>query len=80
MLRRTAVRCITQVNRFPLRKMSDEVSKAQAAASSSADPTVTFFDKIVSKEIPANIIYEDDLSMAFRDIGPQGEFQSTVGF
>jgi histidine triad (HIT) family protein len=32
----------------------------------------TFFDKIVSKQIPANIIYEDDLCLAFRDIAPQG--------
>jgi hypothetical protein len=28
--------------------------------------------KIVSKEIPANIIHEDDLCLAFRDISPQG--------
>lgn len=33
---------------------------------------LTFFDKLVSKEIPADIIYEDDLCMAFRDISPQG--------
>jgi len=32
----------------------------------------TIFDKIVSKEIPAKIIYEDDLCLAFRDIHPQG--------
>lgn len=32
----------------------------------------TFFDKLVSKDIPADIIYEDDLCMAFRDINPQG--------
>ena len=29
----------------------------------------TIFDKIVRKEIPANIIYEDDKCMAFHDIG-----------
>lgn len=32
-----------------------------------ADPP-TIFDKIVAKEIPANIIYEDDQALAFRDI------------
>lgn len=31
----------------------------------------TIFDRIVAKEIPANIIYEDDLCMAFRDVNPQ---------
>jgi histidine triad (HIT) family protein len=31
---------------------------------------VTIFDKIVAKEIPANIIYEDDICMAFRDVAP----------
>lgn len=31
----------------------------------------TIFTKIINKEIPADIIYEDDLSLAFRDINPQ---------
>jgi histidine triad (HIT) family protein len=31
----------------------------------------TIFDKIIKKEIPANIIYEDDQCLAFRDISPQ---------
>jgi hypothetical protein len=31
----------------------------------------TLFDKIVSKQIPATIIYEDDQALAFRDINPQ---------
>jgi histidine triad (HIT) family protein len=31
----------------------------------------TIFDKIVSKAIPATIIYEDDTALAFRDINPQ---------
>ena len=31
----------------------------------------TIFDKIVVKQIPANIIYEDDQALAFRDISPQ---------
>lgn len=57
-----------------IRKMS-EVDAAQIAAST--DPAInpfapTFFDKIVNKEIPAKIIYEDDVCLAFRDINPQG--------
>ncbi len=33
--------------------------------------TDTIFTKIVRREIPADIIYEDDLVLAFRDIAPQ---------
>jgi len=31
----------------------------------------TIFSKIIRKEIPADIVYEDDLALAFRDIAPQ---------
>jgi histidine triad (HIT) family protein len=31
----------------------------------------TIFSKIIRKEIPANIVYEDDLTIAFTDINPQ---------
>lgn len=31
----------------------------------------TIFDKIINREIPADIVYEDDMSLAFRDINPQ---------
>ncbi|CAA9304839.1 Histidine triad nucleotide-binding protein 1 (HINT1) [uncultured Coleofasciculus sp.] len=31
----------------------------------------TIFSKIIRKEIPADIVYEDDLTLAFRDITPQ---------
>jgi len=31
----------------------------------------TLFEKIIAREIPANIVYEDDLVLAFRDISPQ---------
>jgi histidine triad (HIT) family protein len=31
----------------------------------------TIFDKIINKEIPATIIYEDELALAFNDINPQ---------
>lgn len=30
----------------------------------------TIFDRIIAKEIPANIVYEDDRALAFRDINP----------
>jgi histidine triad (HIT) family protein len=31
----------------------------------------TIFSKIIAKEIPAAIVYEDDLVLAFKDISPQ---------
>jgi histidine triad (HIT) family protein len=31
----------------------------------------TIFSKIIRREIPADIVYEDDLCLAFRDITPQ---------
>ena len=31
----------------------------------------TLFTKIINKEIPADIVYEDDKCMAFKDINPQ---------
>jgi histidine triad (HIT) family protein len=31
----------------------------------------TIFKKILDKEIPADIVYEDDRCLAFRDINPQ---------
>ncbi len=31
----------------------------------------TIFTKIIRREIPASIIFEDDLCVAFRDIAPQ---------
>jgi histidine triad (HIT) family protein len=31
----------------------------------------TIFSKIIRREIPADIVYEDDLILAFRDIQPQ---------
>ncbi len=31
----------------------------------------TIFSKIIRREIPAEIVYEDDLALAFRDVHPQ---------
>jgi histidine triad (HIT) family protein len=31
----------------------------------------TIFSKIINREIPADIVYEDDLCLAFRDVNPQ---------
>lgn len=31
----------------------------------------TIFKRIIDREIPADVIYEDDLCLAFRDVSPQ---------
>ncbi|NEO55621.1 MAG: histidine triad nucleotide-binding protein [Okeania sp. SIO3B5] len=31
----------------------------------------TLFSKIIRREIPADIVYEDDMALAFKDINPQ---------
>lgn len=31
----------------------------------------TIFSKIIQREIPADIVYEDELCLAFRDVNPQ---------
>ena len=53
---------------------SDEVQKAKEAAASNAGgdgAPPTIFDKILSGDIPANKIHDDDLCIAFRDVNPQ---------
>lgn len=32
---------------------------------------MTLFEKIIAREIPADILFEDDVCLAFRDISPQ---------
>ncbi|XP_068663505.1 14 kDa zinc-binding protein [Aristolochia californica] len=49
--------------------MASEKEAALAAVSSADGPTI--FDKIIRKEIPANVVYEDDKALAFRDLSPQ---------
>ncbi len=39
---------------------------------------MTIFDKIVAKEIPAQIIYEDDVCLCFKDISPVAKFHALL--
>ncbi|CAJ0557885.1 unnamed protein product, partial [Mesorhabditis spiculigera] len=50
-----------------VRAMATEVEKAQTAQKGGD----TLFGKIIRKEIPAKIIYEDDDVLAFHDVSPQ---------
>ena len=47
---------------------NDEELKAQVAQDSGGE---TIFDKIISKEIPSKVVFEDDDVLAFRDVNPQ---------
>jgi len=38
----------------------------------------TIFDKIIRKEIPADIVYEDELCLAFKDVNPQAPIHILV--
>ncbi|KAK2397285.1 Histidine triad nucleotide-binding protein 1, variant 2 [Trifolium repens] len=51
--------------------MASEKEAALAATPPDTD-SPTIFDKIIKKEIPSTVVYEDDKVLAFRDIEPQG--------
>lgn len=38
----------------------------------------TLFEKIIAREIPAQIVYEDDRVLAFRDINPQAPTHALI--
>ncbi len=44
---------------------------ASIHASRNSNMSETIFSKIIRREIPADIVYEDDLALAFKDITPQ---------
>ncbi|XP_042513584.1 14 kDa zinc-binding protein isoform X1 [Macadamia integrifolia] len=46
-------------------------SEKEAALAAVPSDSPTIFDKIINKEIPSTVVYEDDKVLAFRDIAPQ---------
>ena len=54
--------------------MTSEVQKAQSAQPGGD----TIFGKIIRKEIPAKIVHEDDLCLAFHDVSPQARFSTAA--
>ncbi|XP_015960231.1 14 kDa zinc-binding protein [Arachis duranensis] len=56
---------------FSARATHDEQAAAKAAAATADSGAPTIFDKIINKEIPSSIVYEDEKVLAFRDINPQ---------
>ncbi|XP_053313964.1 adenosine 5'-monophosphoramidase HINT2 [Spea bombifrons] len=58
----------------PFCEGSDEVRRAQEAVArkgTKSSSTPTIFSRIIEKSLPADIIYEDDKCLAFRDVAPQ---------
>ncbi|CAL8327000.1 unnamed protein product [Arctogadus glacialis] len=49
----------------------DEVSPAEEASRMYGSPAPTIFSKVIDKSLPADIIYEDEKCLAFRDITPK---------
>ncbi|XP_063752639.1 uncharacterized HIT-like protein Synpcc7942_1390 isoform X2 [Eleginops maclovinus] len=62
--------CLSDPQR-PLCTTSDEVRLAEKASKKYGFPAPTIFSKVIDKSIPADIIYEDEKCLAFRDISPQ---------
>ncbi|KAK9267734.1 hypothetical protein L1049_010167 [Liquidambar formosana] len=56
---------------FRMSAINNEEAAAQAAAADADSGAPTIFDKIIAKEIPSTIVYEDEKVLAFRDISPQ---------
>ncbi|KAM0875258.1 hypothetical protein ACQ4PT_036944 [Festuca glaucescens] len=46
-------------------------SEKEAALAAVPNDNPTIFDKIIKKEIPSDVVYEDEKVLAFRDINPQ---------
>ncbi|KAJ3679294.1 hypothetical protein LUZ60_017305 [Juncus effusus] len=59
-----------QTQRF-VRHISSSLNEETAAKLATDTGAPTIFDKIIAKEIPSDIVYEDEKVLAFRDINPQ---------
>lgn len=55
----------------PLTMSNDLKTVIAEAQKRYGDNEPTLFDKIIAKEIPADVLYEDDAALAFRDINAQ---------
>ena len=59
-------------NFFVKRNMSSASSSEEMNAKLAKDTgEETIFDKIIRKEIPSTVVFEDDDVLAFRDVNPQ---------
>ncbi|XP_066510186.1 uncharacterized HIT-like protein Synpcc7942_1390 isoform X1 [Hoplias malabaricus] len=63
--------CKGAIQNHSLSTHSDEVRLAEEASKKYGKPAPTIFSKIIDKSIPADVIFEDDKCLAFRDISPK---------
>ncbi|XP_056151893.1 histidine triad nucleotide-binding protein 2, mitochondrial isoform X2 [Lampris incognitus] len=56
----------------------DEVSLAEEASRRYGSPVPTIFSRVIDGSVPADIIYEDDKCLAFRDVSPQAPIHFLV--
>jgi histidine triad (HIT) family protein len=66
-MRRVPVLLAQFAARRTMSALSDEAARAAAARPAA----VTIFDRIVRREVPARIVFEDERCLAFHDVGPQ---------
>ncbi|XP_066512923.1 uncharacterized HIT-like protein Synpcc7942_1390 isoform X2 [Hoplias malabaricus] len=68
---RTLPRPALLLQNHSLSTHSDEVRLAEEASKKYGKPAPSIFSKIIDKSIPADVIFEDDKCLAFRDISPK---------
>uniref|UniRef100_A0A3Q3LIC1 Histidine triad nucleotide binding protein 2 n=1 Tax=Mastacembelus armatus TaxID=205130 RepID=A0A3Q3LIC1_9TELE len=56
----------------------DQVRLAHEASKKYGSPAPTIFNKVIDKSIAADVIYEDEKCLAFRDINPQAPIHFLV--
>ena len=62
---------ICKFSQFALFRQQQSWLTRQACGPNLGSMSKTLFEKIIAREIPAAIVYEDDLVLAFRDVNPQ---------
>lgn len=67
---------IRQFNVSSVLRSDEEVNAKKAASAARSESTV--FDKIINKEIPVKLLYEDEKCLAFNDIAPQAPIHFLV--
>lgn len=65
-----------QINISPILCSNEEDNAKKAASAARNGPTI--FDKIINKEIPVKLLYEDEKCLAFNDIAPQAPIHFLV--
>ena len=75
MFRLILIGSVPRINRENIKRnkvqAADTISSELIGLRNMSDPNDTIFGKIIRKEIPADIVYEDNLALAFRDVNPQ---------